>query len=118
MAMADAQSPAGSMGNQIQPAAEDPSDRPSTLLVILGFGLAIVASGSIAFCRMYSTFPWYDDDGYLLITLRSFLGGHPLYDETYTNYGPFFYLWRFVIHGLGVPLTHDATRGVALFEWG
>src|SRR5262249_20683781 len=51
-------------------------------------------------------------------TLRSFLEGHPLYDETYTNYGPFYYLWRFVIHGLGVPLTHDATRGVALVEWG
>jgi hypothetical protein len=73
----------------------------------------------VAFYRMYSTFPWYDDDGYLLITIHSFLSGHPLYDETYTSYGPFFYLWRFLIHGvLGVPITHDATRGVALFEWG
>lgn len=91
----------------------------STVFAPLALAVPVVAASLLAYCRMYSTFPWYDDDGYLLITLRSFLDGHPLYNETYTNYGPFYYLWRFLIHGwIGVPVTHDATRGVALFEWG
>jgi len=89
------------------------------LVVALGLAIAVVSAALLAFYRMYSTFPWYDDDGYLLVSLQSFLGGHPLYDDTYSNYGPFYYLWRFLLHGmLGVPVTHDATRVVALFEWG
>jgi hypothetical protein len=66
----------------------------------------------------YAEFQSYDDEGYLLITVRQFLNGVPLYDGVYTQYGPAYYLWQEILHrGLDVPLTHDATRLVTLTIW-
>jgi hypothetical protein len=67
---------------------------------------------------VYSQFQRYDDEGYLLLTVKQFLQGYPLYDEVYTQYGPAYYLWEQFLHGLlSVPLTHDATRSVTLVIW-
>src|SRR5207247_6016275 len=53
----------------------------------------------------------YDDEGYLLVSLKGFVTGHPLYNEVYSQYGPAYYD---VFGGLfaltGHPVTQDAGR--------
>ena len=67
---------------------------------------------------VFAQFQGYDDEGYLLITVQQFLQGIPLYDDIYTQYGPAYYLWQQVLHGmLGIPVTHDATRVVTVVVW-
>jgi hypothetical protein len=67
---------------------------------------------------VFAQFQDYDDEGYLLVTVQQFLGGLPLYDQVYTQYGPAYYLWQQVLHTLlGIPVTHDATRVVTLVVW-
>ena len=66
----------------------------------------------------FAQFQGYDDEGYLLITVQQFLQGVPLYDDIYTQYGPAYYLWQQLLHGIvGIPVTHDATRAVTVVVW-
>jgi hypothetical protein len=88
---------------------------------------ALFWAGALAFlCTLaglgyrlvYAQFQSYDDEGYLLVTVQQFLQGAPLYDAVYSQYGPAYYLWQQILHGIiGVPLTHDATRLVTLAIW-
>jgi hypothetical protein len=59
-------------------------------------------------------FRWVDDEGFMLMTIREYVSGRPLYDGMYTEYGPFFYA---TIGGLfslfGWKVTHDAGRRLA-----
>jgi len=67
---------------------------------------------------VFAQFQDYDDEGYLLLTVQQFLRGLPVYDQVYTQYGPAYYLWQQLLHGvLGIPVTHDATRLVTLVIW-
>ena len=67
---------------------------------------------------VFAQFQGYDDEGYLLVTVQQFLQGFPLYDDVYTQYGPAYYLWQQVLHGIvGIPVTHDATRVITLVVW-
>jgi len=53
----------------------------------------------------------WDDQGYLMLSVRHLLDGHRLYDDIPVFYGPLYYLVSWLLHGpLGVPLTHDAVR--------
>jgi hypothetical protein len=59
-----------------------------------------------------------DDEGYLMISVKGFLEGHPLYNSVFTQYGPFYYFYEWLMHGvLGIPLTHDATRLLCIGHW-
>jgi hypothetical protein len=88
-------------------------------LLLAAVGLAVACAATFAAHeRLYSTFMEYDDEGYVLLTLQTFLSGQPLYDATYTQYGPAFYLLESGLRGLtGLPLTHDATRLKTLVLW-
>ncbi len=80
---------------------------------ILLFAVAITFGFYIVFSRKLSL-----DEGYLMITVRGFLEGNALYDKLFTQYGPFYYLYEWFLHGvLRVPLTEDATRWLCLFHW-
>jgi len=58
------------------------------------------------------------DEGYLMITIQGFNGGHALYDSVFTQYGPFYYCYEWIARTLiGIPLTHDATRLLCVFHW-
>ena len=39
----------------------------------------------------HNAFGAFDDEGYVMISLSSFVKGHALYDDVFTQYGPFFY---------------------------
>jgi hypothetical protein len=58
------------------------------------------------------------DEGYLMITVQSFLEGQPLYDVVFTQYGPVYYVYEWFLHRvLSIPLTHDATRWLCIVHW-
>jgi hypothetical protein len=83
-------------------------------LVICGIVLTCV----YAFLHLRSRFYFYDDEGFMLMTLKQYLEGRPLYTGMYTEYGPFYYD---VLGGLfssaGWQATHDAMRAVTLACW-
>ncbi|MEX2044458.1 MAG: hypothetical protein WD941_03830, partial [Opitutus sp.] len=66
---------------------------------------------------MFSAFMFYDDEGYVLISLRNFAGHGGLYRDVYTQYGPFPHVLHAALHTLGLPFTHVAGRLVTLFAW-
>jgi hypothetical protein len=71
-----------------------------------------------AYWLINTTFMFYDDEGYVLQTLRSYLAGGRLYDEIFSQYGP----WPYVYHQLiGTilqhPLTHMMGRSITLCHW-
>ncbi len=67
--------------------------------------------------RLFTTFMAYDDEGYVLFSLREFAAGQPLYDAVYTQYGPFHPLLVKGLHALGLPLTNDGARVLTLGFW-
>ncbi|MDB6128750.1 MAG: hypothetical protein JWM35_2646 [Verrucomicrobia bacterium] len=87
--------------------------RLPVLLLILGAAALTVAAGLMSF----STFMLYDDEGYVLFSLRNFVEHGGLYRDVYTQYGPFSYVVYFFLHVLGMPLTHMAGRLLTLFSW-
>ena len=59
------------------------------------FGVAALASfGLVASTVVFYVFTGrsnYDDEGYILVSLRGWISGHALYDRVYSQYGPGFY---------------------------
>jgi len=83
--------------------------------------LAFAAVAALLTCAaammMFSVFMFYDDEGYVLVTLRNFAEHGKLYREVYSQYGPFLYVFYYALHELGLPLTHTAGRLVTLLAW-
>jgi hypothetical protein len=79
----------------------------------------IALAGVRIFCSSFTGFAEYDDEGYVMIGLRSFLQGHALYDYVYSQYGPFYYLVEASIYALlHVEVTHNAVRALVAAFWG
>ena len=80
--------------------------------------LALASAATLAYFRAFSFFGVNDDEGYIQQTVRSYLDGHRLFDEIFTQYGPAFYVFESIIHRtLGVPLSHDVERFVTIGLW-
>jgi hypothetical protein len=80
--------------------------------------LVVVTSVYFARYKLATVFRVWDDEGYMLLSLRSYLAGHPLYSETFTQYGPFhFFAQSLTFRLLHLPVTHDAGRLVTLLDW-
>lgn len=72
----------------------------------------------IAHPQMFTGFHAYDDEGYMLIALKSFLRHGHLYDDVFTQYGPFYYeFWGAVFSLCGLSVNHDAGRTVTMVAW-
>ena len=91
---------------------------------LLGAGAALTFTATTFVCgyagylRLFTYFGVWDDEGYLLLSLRSFLRGESLYDAIYSQYGPFYYLsMGGVFHALGLSANHDNGRLVSLALW-
>ena len=83
------------------------------LAALLFVGVASIFAFYFVFSRSMSP-----DEGYLMITVQSFIEGNALYNTVFTHYGPFYYAYEWVVHALlSVPLTHDATRMLCMFHW-
>jgi hypothetical protein len=68
--------------------------------------------------RIFSVWALYDDEGYVMQSVLSYLQGHRLYDEVFSQYGPAFYLLHYLSNKvLGIAVTHDTTRLITLGLW-
>lgn len=85
---------------------------------VAALGAALVLTAGYAYYVAFSTFPFYDDEGFLDLSLRHFMQGRPLYDDVFTQYGPFYYLFNAaVFQGAGVPVDNDSMRLVVIGVW-
>jgi hypothetical protein len=88
------------------------------LIAAAAISAVVLIGAAYAYFRMFSQFAAYDDEGYVMQSVRSFLEGHALYDQVYSQYGPAYYLLQRVVYGLlRVPLTHDVVRLTTLAMW-
>lgn len=88
------------------------------LLAATAIGVLLLAASRYAYYRIFGQFAEYDDEGYVMQTVRSYLSGAPLYDEVYSQYGPAFYVWQWIVHGLlRAPLDHDTVRLFTIAYW-
>jgi hypothetical protein len=81
------------------------------------FAAATAVAAYIGYLWMFTGFQAFDDEGFMLIALRSFVSGQPLYDKLSIQYGPFFFETFGVLGALGVPFDHDSGRVVTLAVW-
>lgn len=95
------------------PPAPSPSARLGTPLFVATAAFLALAATKM----MFSAFMFYDDEGYVLTSLRNFAEHGGLYREVYSQYGPFPYVLYAVLHALGLPLTHTVGRAITLVAW-
>jgi hypothetical protein len=77
----------------------------------------LIVSFIYCYYKIFSQFATYDDEGYLLITVSEFLRGGPLYDRVFTQYGPFYYLFNYLLFGWGIPVGHGTVRLLTVALW-
>jgi len=66
-------------------------------------GAILVVAGAT---QLFSTFMVYDDEGYVLFSLKTFAEGGGLYERVYSQYGPFFFLLNQGLHFAGLQFTN------------
>ena len=85
------------------------ANKPSTSGQPLAGALALVALAGVLLWAgrelLFTTFMIYDDEGYVIISLRNYGLGGPLYEAVYTQYGPAFFALL------------DAVSRLFRFEW-
>ena len=87
-------------------------------VALLAFAAVTAFSYEVAHTRIYINFPYYDDEGYMLIALKSFVNHGHLYDDVFTQYGPFYYeLWDGMYSLFGLSVNHDNGRFVTAVVW-
>lgn len=87
-------------------------------VAVLCFGAITLVTYLMAHPRMFTGFASYDDEGYMLIALKGFLQHGNLYDDVFTQYGPFYYeFWGAFFEIFGIPVNHDGGRTAALVAW-
>ncbi|GAB7141799.1 hypothetical protein LRC484719_03840 [Mycobacterium riyadhense] len=83
----------------------------------MAFAAVTAATWPIARYRIFTGWASYDDEGYLLIALKSFVNHGGLYDHI-AAYGPFYYqFWDGVFATLGVTVNHDTGRTATMVVW-
>lgn len=90
--------------------------RISLSWALLGFvGVSLAVGG---YWLLFTTFMVYDDEGYVLISLRNYSLHGGLYDLVYTQYGPFPYVLYDALHRLlGFAFTNTSGRWITLINW-
>jgi hypothetical protein len=80
-----------------------------------GLGAALAVT---AYLLVNTTFMPYDDEGYVLISLRNYLAGLRLYDDVFSQYGPWPYIYHELVTGaLQADITHTLGRALTVFHW-
>jgi hypothetical protein len=95
----------------------DTLDDPATRAIAL-YALVAIAAAIAAYMAIFTQFARYDDEGTLLVTLKAFAHGSPLYRDVYSPYGPFYYeLFGGLFALTGHAVTTDASRSVVIVLW-
>jgi hypothetical protein len=89
--------------------------------IIAASGATFAGSTALAaylgYLWMFTGFRPYDDEGFMLGSLRSYISGQALYDKIVVQYGPFYFEVFRVLGALGVPFDNDSGRLVTLAVW-
>ena len=84
----------------------------------VAFAVLANVTAVYAYLRMFTGFSFYDDEGSLILMSRWLLDGHSVYGEFSSVYGPFYFLYTWVIHTLiGGSTSHTAARLIAVVPW-
>jgi hypothetical protein len=113
------QSRRGSIESAWQTAAAAWS-RPRTRIAVgaVAFAVLTLLTYLIAHPRMFTGFMGYDDEGYMLTALKGYVNHGHLYDDVFTQYGPFYYeAWGGLFSLFGIAVDHDAGRTVTMVAW-
>ncbi|HTL67693.1 MAG TPA: hypothetical protein VL200_08530 [Lacunisphaera sp.] len=87
-------------------------------LGILSLWLAGAALALVAYWLLFTVFMAYDDEGYVLISLRNYSAHGGLYAQVYSQYGPFFYVLHDLGHRvLGYAFTNTNARLITVLCW-
>lgn len=93
--------------------AADPAIRAIALYALIALGAVFAA-----YMAIFTTFVDYDDEGTLLVSLHSFVGGDALYSDVFSPYGPFYYeLFGGFFSLSGIDITTDASRSIVIVLW-
>lgn len=88
------------------------------VLRIAVWGGLVLALSVVAYLLVNTTFMMYDDEGFVLISLRNYLSGLRLYDDVFSQYGPWPYVYhQFIARVLDAPITHMLGRGLTVLHW-
>jgi len=99
------------------PLERSTSDSLSFRKVQVAVWLAVLTllTGVVAYFESFSHMALYDDEGFLMISLRRFFEGQVLYDQSASAYGPLYYLYQWAAHHvMGTALSHDSVRFVSV----
>ncbi len=67
---------------------------------------------------IFTQFMVYDDEGYVLWSVRGFCEGSPLYTEVYSQYGPLLFIFYRTVHAAtGLIFDNDSARLLNLGYW-
>jgi hypothetical protein len=84
----------------------------------LGATLLSAVLAATGYWMLFSSFAVYDDEGYILLSVRDYFAHGHLYEKVYSQYGPAFYvLWDAFQHIIGGPLDHTWARLATLAFW-
>jgi hypothetical protein len=87
-------------------------------VAVISFAVITFVTYLIAHPRMFTGFASYDDEGYMLTALKGFVRHGALYDDVFTQYGPFYYeAWGGLFSLFGIAVTHDAGRTLTMIVW-
>ena len=85
--------------------------------LVVGMGALLAASLYLASCNAFFGFAFYDDEGFLLLSLRQYVRGAILYDELYSQYGPAYFEVMRRLAALGFDFTHTSGRVLTVAVW-
>src|SRR5688572_5200592 len=103
--------------SQLSRAEPSPGFRHVRIITSVFAAIVLVVSLAFAYYFVFSR-SMSLDEGYLMITVQGFNNGNALYDTVFTQYGPLYYFYEWLLHSaLAIPLTHDATRLLCVFHW-
>ncbi|MDP1580004.1 MAG: hypothetical protein Q8M02_06980 [Candidatus Didemnitutus sp.] len=86
----------------------------SVALVLVG----LAGLGLVGYWQLFTHFMAYDDEGYVLWSLRTYFAHGQLYTQVYSQYGPFPFVFYHALHVLtGCPVDNESARFVTLFYW-
>src|SRR5204863_1758019 len=67
-------------------------------VLVLAAVIFLAVAAVYAFATSSSYFSSYDDEGFMMLSVRGYLDGQPLYDGLPTYYGPCYYFYEWFLH--------------------
>lgn len=92
--------------------------RTQRLLAWLAAGGLAAALAVAGYWLLFTAFMLYDDEGYILLSLKNFSAHGALYDRVYSQYGPWPFLFHDALHRLtGLAFDNTTGRWITWVNW-